>query len=74
VTLNGQLVGKTSAAVRPGDALAIVIARAATSSASRRSAPGAARPRKHRRCTSGLSRRNALGFEDAALPLRRRPF
>jgi ribosome-associated heat shock protein Hsp15 len=72
VTLNGQIVQKTSAAVRPGDALVIVIANSrhavTVEALGARRGPAPEAQTLYMR-TAPVER---LGFEDAALPLRKR--
>jgi ribosome-associated heat shock protein Hsp15 len=70
VTLNGQVVQKTSAAVRPGDALVIVIAssRHAVSIAALGTRRGPAPEAQALYVRTMPPER--LGFEEAALPLR----
>ena len=74
VILNGQIVQKTSAAVRPGDAVVIVIAKSrhcvTVEGLGTRRGPAPEAQALYSR-TAPIER---LGFEEAALPLRRRPF
>jgi ribosome-associated heat shock protein Hsp15 len=72
VTLNGQLVHKTSAAVRSGDAVTIVIASSrhcvTVEALGSRRGPAPEAQALYAR-TAPIER---LGFEEAALPLRKR--
>jgi len=71
ITLNGKVVGKLSASVRPGDQLVIVLVSVrytiAVEALGERRGPAAEAQALYRR----LQEPERLGFEDAALPLYR---